>query len=232
MITPSTPKARHGCSESSMAISGVSERSRNGILFEYSRNAGWYRPACRISHTGVRSTASPLAARSRMSCCAPASGLGAFLSCSADKPQPDGPTMAAGAAARRMDERDAVTPDAATRSSRARRKRLFIAIDAFAARRNLASCRRASEESGARASSRVREERRAGAGSVVAERPHARPAERRASNPFACLVKKLRDCCSCDAIPTSKPKVRRLDCEASRTPSAGSLRRTAAANRA
>jgi len=121
--------------------------------------------------------------------------------------------MAAGAAARRMDERDAVTPDAATRSSRARRKRLFIArIDAFAARRNLA--RRAPEESGARASSRVREERRARRAAAEHLFTHA---SRRRGAPWvalACLVKKLRDCCSCDAIPTSKPKVRRLDCEA------------------
>jgi hypothetical protein len=33
-MTPSGWKARHGCSESSMAISGVSDLSRNGITSE------------------------------------------------------------------------------------------------------------------------------------------------------------------------------------------------------
>ena len=83
MITPSTPYWRHGCSESSVAISGVSERLRNSTVVEYSRKACIYRPAWRISHTGVRSTASPRAARSRMSCSAVAGGLGALRSSSA-----------------------------------------------------------------------------------------------------------------------------------------------------
>ena len=61
MMTPSVPNARHGCRESAVAISGVSERSRNSILVEYSRKADIYRPACRISQTGVRSTVSPFA---------------------------------------------------------------------------------------------------------------------------------------------------------------------------
>ena len=163
--------------------------------------------ALKHSHTGVRSTASPLAARSRMSCCAPASGLGAFLSCSADKPQPDGPTMAAGAAARRMDERDAVTPDAATRSSRARRKRLFIARIVLLQLAGISRRVPRSQRRAALARRRVCPRTRR-----VAERPHA--SRRFWGPPRACLVKKLRDCCSCDAIPTSKPKVRRLDCEA------------------
>lgn len=46
MITPSTPKVRHGCRDSSIAISGVSERCRKGYLSEYLRNALMYRPAC------------------------------------------------------------------------------------------------------------------------------------------------------------------------------------------
>lgn len=31
------------------------------------RNSGKYRPACRITHTGIRSTSSPLAARNKLS---------------------------------------------------------------------------------------------------------------------------------------------------------------------
>lgn len=50
-----------------MAMEGVSDLSRKGYLVEYSRNAAMYLPACRMSHTGVRSTCSPLAARTRMS---------------------------------------------------------------------------------------------------------------------------------------------------------------------
>eukprot|EP00967_Tisochrysis_lutea_P144798 scaffold270947_cov30-Tisochrysis_lutea.AAC.4 len=67
MITPSTPNACHGCRLSSMAISGVSERIRKGYLSDIARNAFMYRPACRMSQTGVRSTGSPRAARSKMS---------------------------------------------------------------------------------------------------------------------------------------------------------------------
>ena len=37
MMTPSVPNAFHGCSESSVAISAVSERLRNSILVENSR---------------------------------------------------------------------------------------------------------------------------------------------------------------------------------------------------
>mmetsp|Transcript_26748 Transcript_26748/g.80156 ORF Transcript_26748/g.80156 Transcript_26748/m.80156 type:complete len:286 (+) Transcript_26748:145-1002(+) len=39
MMTPSTPNARQHWSESSVAISGVSDRSRNGILSEYARKS-------------------------------------------------------------------------------------------------------------------------------------------------------------------------------------------------
>ena len=54
-MTPSVLNARHGCSESSIAISGVSERWRKGYFSEYSRKAAMYRPAWRMSQTGVRS---------------------------------------------------------------------------------------------------------------------------------------------------------------------------------
>ena len=107
MITPSTPNARHGCSESSVAISGVSERSRNSILVEYSRKADMYRPACRISHTGVRSTVSPRAARSRMSCSLVAGGLGAFRSASAES---EGSVAVSCAAGARCVDRNGDTP--------------------------------------------------------------------------------------------------------------------------
>ena len=121
--------------------------------------------------------------------------------------------MAAGAAARRMDERDAVTPDAATRSSRARRKRLFIAdrmllqlagiSHAGRQRRAALEPRRVCARSAAQTQGRL------WLNALTRVPPSGAP-----WRPFACLVKKLRDCCSCDAIPTSKPKVRRLDCEA------------------
>jgi len=39
ITTPSTPNARHGCSDSSMATSGVSLRIRKGYFVEYSRKA-------------------------------------------------------------------------------------------------------------------------------------------------------------------------------------------------
>ena len=64
-ITPSGLKARYGWRESSMAISGVSDRIRNGYFVEYSLNAAMYRPACRMSQTGERSTAWPRAALTR-----------------------------------------------------------------------------------------------------------------------------------------------------------------------
>lgn len=41
MITPSVWNARHGCSDSSMAISAVSERSRKGMRSEYLRQRQW-----------------------------------------------------------------------------------------------------------------------------------------------------------------------------------------------
>ena len=44
-MTPSTPKLRHGWSDNSIAISGVSDLSRNGYLFEYARKSDIYRPA-------------------------------------------------------------------------------------------------------------------------------------------------------------------------------------------
>jgi hypothetical protein len=50
-----------------VAMEGVSDLSRKGYFVEYSRKAAMYLPACRMSHTGVRSTCSPLAARTRMS---------------------------------------------------------------------------------------------------------------------------------------------------------------------
>ena len=46
MMTPSTPKVRHGCRDSSIAISGVSDRSRKGYLSEKDRKSAMYRPAC------------------------------------------------------------------------------------------------------------------------------------------------------------------------------------------
>mmetsp|Transcript_17793 Transcript_17793/g.58121 ORF Transcript_17793/g.58121 Transcript_17793/m.58121 type:complete len:226 (-) Transcript_17793:5-682(-) len=67
MMTPSTPNACHGCRLSSIAISGVSERMRNGYLSDMARKSFMYRPACRISQTGARSTGSPPAAPRRMS---------------------------------------------------------------------------------------------------------------------------------------------------------------------
>mmetsp|Transcript_64777 Transcript_64777/g.156258 ORF Transcript_64777/g.156258 Transcript_64777/m.156258 type:complete len:270 (-) Transcript_64777:5-814(-) len=67
ITTPSTPKALNGCSDSSTAISGVSERMRNGYFSEYLRKSAMYRPAWRISQTGVREVSSPRAHRSRMS---------------------------------------------------------------------------------------------------------------------------------------------------------------------
>ena len=84
MMMPSTPKALQGCRESSTAISGVSERMRNGYLSEYARNSAMYRPACRISHTGVRDTSSPRAHRSRMSWSAFATLLAASEAAGAD----------------------------------------------------------------------------------------------------------------------------------------------------
>ncbi len=63
MITPSGLKARQGCNESSMAISGVSERCRKPYLLEYSRNSAMYLPACRMSQTGGLSPCSPRATR-------------------------------------------------------------------------------------------------------------------------------------------------------------------------
>mmetsp|Transcript_11333 Transcript_11333/g.16888 ORF Transcript_11333/g.16888 Transcript_11333/m.16888 type:complete len:259 (+) Transcript_11333:577-1353(+) len=67
IIMPSMPYARWHCRLSSTAMSGVSDRSRKGYLFEYSRKAAIYLPACLISHTGVLSTTSPLAARTKIS---------------------------------------------------------------------------------------------------------------------------------------------------------------------
>lgn len=65
MITPSGLKARQGCRESSIAMSGVSERCRNPYLLEYSRNSYMYLPALRINQTGGRSACSPRATRSK-----------------------------------------------------------------------------------------------------------------------------------------------------------------------
>ena len=65
MITPSGLKARQGCRESSIAMSGVSERCRNPYLLEYSRNSDMYLPAWRINQTGGRSACSPRATRSK-----------------------------------------------------------------------------------------------------------------------------------------------------------------------
>mmetsp|Transcript_151417 Transcript_151417/g.282289 ORF Transcript_151417/g.282289 Transcript_151417/m.282289 type:complete len:257 (-) Transcript_151417:160-930(-) len=63
-ITPSVPYASHGCSDTSLETSGISERSRNVGYFSVSaRYAAMCRPACRIIQTGVRSTVSPRAAR-------------------------------------------------------------------------------------------------------------------------------------------------------------------------
>ena len=45
MITPSTPNFLHGCRDSSIAISGVSERSLKGYFSEYLRKSAMYRPA-------------------------------------------------------------------------------------------------------------------------------------------------------------------------------------------
>ena len=70
IMTPSVPKARKGCRESSIAISGVSERLRKGYLLLKARKSFMYLPACLMSQTGARSVASPLAARRRMSCSA------------------------------------------------------------------------------------------------------------------------------------------------------------------
>ena len=55
-MMPSVLNARHGWSDSSMAISGVSDRILKGYLSEYSLKAAMYLPACLMSHTGVRST--------------------------------------------------------------------------------------------------------------------------------------------------------------------------------
>ena len=45
MITPSGLNARHGCIDSSMAISGVSLRCLNPYLVLYARNSAMYLPA-------------------------------------------------------------------------------------------------------------------------------------------------------------------------------------------
>ena len=63
---PSTPYASHGCSEISVEISGISERSRKvGYFLTRSRYTCMCLPACRIIHTGVYSTFSPRAALPR-----------------------------------------------------------------------------------------------------------------------------------------------------------------------
>ena len=64
---PSIPYSLTHWRLSSTAIAGVSDLCLNGIFSEYSLKEAMYRPACLMSHTGVRSTASPFASRSRMS---------------------------------------------------------------------------------------------------------------------------------------------------------------------
>lgn len=83
MITPSTPNDRHGCNDNSIAISGVSDRCRNGYFSLYCRKSAMYRPACRINHTGVRSTFSPLYARTKMSASALLGGAAVFTAAAA-----------------------------------------------------------------------------------------------------------------------------------------------------
>ena len=67
MMIPSTPKAFQHCSDNSVAISGFSLLCRKGILSEYLRKSAMYLPAWRMSQTGVRSVASPRAARNSTS---------------------------------------------------------------------------------------------------------------------------------------------------------------------
>ena len=66
-IIASTPSRRNGCSEISIASSGVLHTSKNARFARISRYSGKYRPACRIIHTGRRGTASPRHARKNSS---------------------------------------------------------------------------------------------------------------------------------------------------------------------
>ena len=61
----STPCRRTGCSVTSAQSSGVCATSQNECRSRIARYSGSERPACRMNHTGVRSTGSRRAARTR-----------------------------------------------------------------------------------------------------------------------------------------------------------------------
>ena len=61
----STSCRRTGCSVTSAQSSGVSATSQNECRSRNARYSGSERPACRMNHTGVRSTCSRRAARTR-----------------------------------------------------------------------------------------------------------------------------------------------------------------------
>ena len=61
----STSWRRTGCSVTSAQSSGVSATSKNACRSRIARYSGSERPAWRMNHTGVRSTGSRRAARTR-----------------------------------------------------------------------------------------------------------------------------------------------------------------------
>lgn len=67
MIDASKSKRRNGCIVTSQASSGVWHMVKKSFCFRTARYSGKYRPAWRITQTGMRSTVSPLAARSKLS---------------------------------------------------------------------------------------------------------------------------------------------------------------------
>jgi hypothetical protein len=68
MIAASTPSRVTVAIITSAASRGVLQSSRNPTRSRTARYSGRYRPACRMSHTGVRSTGSRRQARRKSAC--------------------------------------------------------------------------------------------------------------------------------------------------------------------
>lgn len=134
MITPSVWYARQGCRLSSIAMLAVSERSRKPMRSLYSRKAAMYRPACRISHTGVRSAsarsgwrgAGGWAGRLRLGCAAAAAcarRLHRSLHCQAWSQGPVGTVSPSSMAAAHSASAAAMHQQLSCRRARRRRRR-------------------------------------------------------------------------------------------------------------